>query len=125
MQGPPTLQYLLPTLGLLSVSTQTASVNDPVVTSPQPQLVRKLLGLCLAHRLPDFGVEITGPHTMAIVSSIMPLATATPPQLPSLSTGHCWRVARTWHARHRPQAWATALAESHFQYPESDEGTLQ
>ena len=57
-----------------------------MVTSPQPQHVRKPLGLCLACRLPDFGVEITGPSTMAIVFSITPLAPATPPAALSSSS---------------------------------------
>lgn len=48
------------------------------MTSAQPQLVRKLLSLCLVCRLPDFGVEITGPSTMAIVFSTMILAPTTP-----------------------------------------------
>ena len=56
------------------------------MTSPQPQHVRKPLGLCLACRLPDFGVEITGPSTMAIVFSITPLAPATPPAALSSSS---------------------------------------
>lgn len=65
------------------VRIQKAYANDPVVTSPQPQLVRKLPGLCSACRLPDFGVEITGPSTIAIVFSIMPLAPTTPPTAPA------------------------------------------
>ena len=61
------------------------------MTSPQPQLVRKPLGLCLACRLPDFGVEITGPSTMAIVFSITPLAPATPPAALSSSSVDYYR----------------------------------
>lgn len=82
------------------------------MTSPQPQLVRKLLGLCLACRLPDFGVEITSPRTIAIVFSIMPLAPATPPTAPSSSSmDHCGQQAPLvlLHASAGHKPFATVL----------------